>query len=151
MQRYSEKTALIYRSGGFTLIEIMIVLFILLALVAAMVGAYQGRMNKANYQTTLLYVQTLATQLDMYQVDIGHFPTTEQGLNALLDAPSDLANPAKWAGPYLKDNAKTNDPWNNPYQYCCPGVRSRSGYDVWSLGPDQTDGTEDDIGNWTKE
>lgn len=136
--------------GAFTLIEVMVVLFILLAIAGAAVGVYQGRQEKSKRDTTLLYVKSLANYLDMYQLDVGRFPTTEQGLDALLTCPSDVPDPGKWGGPYIRDNAQTLDPWQNPYQYVSPGTRSRDGYDVWSFGPDGIDGTDDDIGNWTK-
>jgi general secretion pathway protein G len=137
-------------SRGFTLIEVLTVLFIILALASAAVVAYRGTQEKAKVDQTNLYVKALSSALELYQAHVGRFPTTEQGLNALLNPPSDLPNPAKWSGPYLKDNAATEDPWGNPYQYVCPGTRTRDGFDVWSLGPDGADNTEDDIGNWTK-
>jgi general secretion pathway protein G len=135
---------------GFTLMEVLVVLFILLALASTAVVTYQGRLAKANVDQTILYVKTLTDAIESYRLAVGRFPTTEQGLNALLNPPSDLPNPAKWSGPYLKDTAPTEDPWGNPYQYVCPGTRTRDGFDIWSLGPDGTDNTEDDIGNWTK-
>lgn len=136
--------------NAFTLIEIMVVLFILVAISAAAVGVYQGRLERSRRDTTLVYVRSLAQFLDAYQLDVGRFPTTEQGLNALIECPSDLPDPSKWAGPYIRENAQTLDPWQNPYQYVSPGTHSRDGYDVWSFGSDRIDGTDDDIGNWTK-
>ena len=138
------------RVQGFTLIEVIVVLFILLALMAVAVRSYWGIQEKAQRDSTQLYVNALADAVRYYQVTVGRFPTTEQGLNALLNPPDDLPDPAKWAGPYLKDNVQTHDPWGNPYKYVSPGTRTREGFDVWSLGPDGIDGTEDDIGNWTK-
>ncbi|MDR0705205.1 MAG: type II secretion system major pseudopilin GspG [Planctomycetaceae bacterium] len=135
---------------GFTLIEVLIVLFIILALASTAVVAYQGRLARVKVDQTLLYIKTLSGAIESYQIDVGRFPTTEQGLSALLNPPSDLSNPAKWSGPYLKDNAPTEDTWGAPYQYVCPGTRTRDGFDVWSLGPDGNNNTDDDIGNWTK-
>jgi general secretion pathway protein G len=135
---------------GFTLIEVLVVFFILLALASAAVVAYRGTLERAKVDQTILYVKTLAGAIEYYQTHVGRFPTTEQGLGALLNPPSDLPNPAKWSGPYLKDSAATEDPWGSPYQYVCPGTRTRDGFDVWSLGPDGADNTDDDIGNWTK-
>jgi general secretion pathway protein G len=137
-------------SHGFTLIEVLVVLFILASLASVSVVAYQGRMAKVRVDQTTIYIKTLTSAIESYELAVGRFPTTEQGLNALLTPPSDLPNPAKWSGPYLKDNAPTEDPWGSPYQYVCPGTRTRDGFDVWSRGPDGNDGTEDDIGNWTK-
>lgn len=135
---------------GFTLIEVMVVLFILLAMAGAGVVAVRGQQERANRNNTLLYVRSLSTAIELYQAGIGVLPTSDQGLNALLEAPSDLPDPTKWDGPYLRDNFQTHDPWGNPYQYQAPGERSRDGYDVWSFGPDGITGTDDDIGNWTK-
>lgn len=138
------------RQRGFTLVEVMVVLFILLAIASVAVVSVQGSRERANIDKTKVYIRALGSALELYQVHVGRFPTTEQGLDALLNPPSDLADPGKWSGPYLKDNAETHDAWGSPYQYVSPGTHSRDGYDVWSLGPDMTDGTEDDIGNWTK-
>lgn len=138
------------RRHGFTLVEVMVVLFILLAIASIAVVSVQGSRERANVDKTKVYVRALGSALELYQVHVGRFPTTEQGLDALLNPPSDLPDPSKWSGPYLKDNAETHDAWGSPYQYVSPGSRSRDGYDVWSLGPDMTDGTEDDIGNWSK-
>lgn len=158
MKKNTKKTNIAFRGRvpqrqrrGFTLMEVLVVLFILLAISSVMVVSIRGTRERAKVDETLLYVRTLATQVGVYEAHVGRLPTTEQGLNALLEAPADLSNPSKWGGPYLTGNAKTSDPWGNPYQYVCPGSRSSDGFDVWSFGPDGIDGTEDDIGNWTKD
>ncbi|GHT25441.1 type II secretion system protein GspG [Planctomycetales bacterium] len=138
------------RRSGFTLVEVMVVLFILLSIAAIAVVNVLGARERANVESTKGYVKALASALELYSVHVGRFPTAEQGLNALMDAPGDLPDPSKWSGPYLKDSAQTVDPWGSPFQYTSPGQRSRDGFDVWSFGPDGTDGTEDDIGNWSK-
>ncbi|MCL2742765.1 MAG: type II secretion system major pseudopilin GspG [Planctomycetaceae bacterium] len=136
--------------GGFTLVEVMIVLFILLSIAAVGVVAVLNARERANIDSTQAYIRALASALDLYSAHVGRFPTPEQGLNALMEAPGDLPDPSKWSGPYLKDSARTEDPWGNPYQYTAPGQRSRDGYDVWSFGPNGIDGDDDDIGNWSK-
>ncbi len=136
-----------YRAAsGFTLIEIMVVLFILLALAAVAVGAYRGQMEASKIKTTQVYISTLASAIERYEINVGRMPSS---LDDLLVCPDGLSE-TKWAGPYLKDNAQTEDAWRNPYQYVTPGNHSRSGFDVWSFGPDGRDGTDDDIGNWKK-
>ena len=75
---------------------------------------------------------------------MGRYPTTEEGLNALLKAPEGTED--RWAGPYVRDIPK--DPWGNEYQYAFPATRSRDAYDIWSMGPDGKNNTDDDIGNW---
>lgn len=136
--------------SAFTLVEVMLVLVIILAIAGLAIVAIPNMRESANIRQAQGYVKALSTALELYQVDVGRFPTSDQGLNALLDAPQDLSDPSKWRGPYLKDNAQTHDPWDNPYQYESPGSRSRAGYEVWSFGPDGTNGTDDDIGNFSK-
>lgn len=94
----------------------------------------------------LFVTQTMSLQLFRYRTDMGSYPSTADGLQALLTAPS--ANSERWRGPYLQDNKIPLDPWGEPYQYRYPGVKNKNGYDLWSKGPDKTDGTADDIGNW---
>lgn len=136
-------------ASAFTLIEVMIVLFILLSLTGIGVISFRSSQERARRQEAQAYVRVLDQAVDMYQLHVGRFPTTEQGLNSLLNPPADLSDPNKWDGPYLKDNAKTLDPWDNPYEYAFPGTNNRNGCDIWSWGPDGISGTEDDIGNWT--
>ncbi len=85
-------------------------------------------------------------QLDAFEVDTGRYPTTEEGLRALIEAPAGVNG---WHGPYLKRNTVQNDPWGRPYVYVCPGSHNTNGYDLHSFGPDGQDGTEDDIDNWS--
>jgi type II secretion system protein G len=85
--------------------------------------------------------------LELYKLDCGSYPTTKQGLSALRNRPADLSNPEKWNGPYLAKDVEL-DHWNHPYKYTSPGKHNPDSYDIWSLGPDGIDGTDDDIGNW---
>ena len=89
--------------------------------------------------------QGIKANLMQYRMHMGSYPSTDDGLKALLDAP-DNEKASRWKGPYADSVSK--DPWGNPYQYCCPGVHNKNGYDIWSMGPDGVDGTDDDIGNW---
>ena len=131
--------------GGFTLVEVMIVLFILVLIMGIFVVAVQGRRDLAQRQTALTFVRMLATQVNNYDIAAGRPPSNEQGLAALLTCPSDVSV-GQWGGPYLESNVKLVDPWGNPYQYAYPGKHGR--FDIWSFGPDMMDGTDDDIGNW---
>jgi len=136
--------------GGFTLLEVMIVLFILVSLMAMAVVAVQGTQKKANARIALAYIGTLKTAVDRYVVDVGYPPTSEQGLAALVSCPADISE-GDWGGPYIQDTAKKNDPWGNEYQYVSPASRSGSTtreFDIWSFGPDRQNGTDDDIGSW---
>lgn len=85
----------------------------------------------------------------MYQLNMSDYPTSEEGLEALRQAPSGSGS-SKWDGPYLEGRIPV-DPWDNPYQYQSPGKNNPHSYDIWSFGPDRSDGTDDDIGNWEQE
>ena len=86
--------------------------------------------------------------LERYKMDMGSYPSTAEGLNALLVAPANAAG--GWHGPYMDDEGgKVQlDPWHEPFQYRFPGTKNKMKYDLFSKGPDKTEGTEDDIGNW---
>ena len=133
--------------GGFTLLEVTIVLFIIVAIMGlAVVNVLRVQAN-AQRKTAQTYVKALEEAVELYTASIGYPPTTDQGLAALVICPADIDNPGAWAGPYLKSTATSRDPWGNEYQYISPG---RNGdFDIWSFGPDRIDGTDDDIGNWT--
>ena len=131
--------------SGFTLVEVMIVLFILVMMMGISVVVFQGQRVLAQKRTALASVKMLDSAVERYNGDIGRSPSTEQGLAALVQCPSDVSE-GKWGGPYIKDNATSLDPWGNPYQYICPG--KHGSFDIWSFGPDMMDGTDDDIGNW---
>jgi general secretion pathway protein G len=90
-------------------------------------------------------IQQFCQSLELYHHDNGAYPTTAQGLQALVARPADCP---KWDGPYLDDGKVPNDAWDHPYVYRCPGVKIPAGFDLFSVGPDGKEGTEDDIGNW---
>lgn len=137
------------RSRGFTLIEVLLVLVILVILVSLVVGTYTTAQKKANVNAARTQIGLFDTPLKMYYMDMNMYPTTQQGLQALREPPSDLPNPQQW-GIYL-EKPIPNDPWGHPYQYECPGSNNANSYDIWSLGPDKADGTGDEIGNWLQE
>jgi general secretion pathway protein G len=131
---------------GFTLIEVMLVLVILVVLASMAVMAYGPIQKRANINAAKTQIGLLRTPLQAYQMSIGNYPTTAQGLDALRIAPADLPNPAKWD--QVLDTPVPADPWGNRYQYACPGTRNPDSFDLWSFGPDGVNGTDDDIGNW---
>ena len=134
------------RDGGFTLIELMIVLFILGLLAALVAPRLMSRVGKAKQKTAQAQIQLLSTALDLFNLDVGRYPTTEEGLKSLRTKPEDLSS---WAGPYL-DKALPKDPWGRPYAYKCPG--DHGPYDLYSLGADGAeggDGENQDITNWS--
>ena len=139
------------KRGGFTLLEVMIVLFILVSMMTMAIVAIQGTRKQADQRTALAYIGMLRNALDRYAGEVGYPPTTEQGLGALVNCPPDLVNPGDWGGPYIQDTARSIDPWGNEYQYVSPPSRSGTttrDFEIWSFGPDGRDGTEDDIGSW---
>ena len=140
----------IHRRRGFTLMEVLLVLVILVVLGSLAALSYDAIRRRADIQAAKSQIGLFETPIQMYQMAIGGYPTTTQGLEALRSAPGDLPNPAKWDGPYLNKPIPL-DPWDKPYQYVSPGMHNPDSYDVWSFGPDGIGGTEDDIGNWSSE
>ena len=135
------------RRGGFTMLELMIVLFILVMISGLTIVAVTGQRDRARQRTAFTYVNLLKGAVNRYEIDMGRPPTAEQGVAALIQCPADVHNPGDWGGPYIESTATSRDPWGGEYQYASPGKDGRS-FDIWSYGPDGIDGTEDDIGSW---
>ena len=134
------------RKGGFTLIELMIVVIIIAGLAAMVAPRLIGRSDQAKNAIAKADVSSnIAMGLKLYYLDNGRYPTTEQGLAALVTAPAG-ADSTKWKGPYLE--AIPEDPWGNPYKYKFPGEFNKTSYDLYSSGADGVDATEDDVKNW---
>lgn len=138
------------RRGALTLVEVMLVLVILMIIASLAVTAYGPIQRKAYINAAKTQIRAFKTPLDAYRLDLGDFPATAQGLEALRNMPSDLRDPSKWNGPYL-DSVVPLDPWGNPYQYEYPGRHQPDMPDIWSFGPDGVDNTEDDVANWIVE
>ena len=136
-----------HRQAGFTLIEILIAL-VLLGLLATIAYPQVIKFLEKKADIAKVQIESLKSGLDFYRLDVGRYPTTEEGLGALLAAPATAG--AKWNGPYLKKGVPP-DPWGRPYQYRAPGVHGKNRFDIWSLGADGAEGGENeaaDIGNW---
>lgn len=131
---------------GFTLIELLVVLMIL-GLLAGLVGPRVMKyLGGAKTDTAQLQIEEFGTGLDLYHLEVGRYPTTEQGLQALAEQPVDTSN---WHGPYLKKKDIPADPWGNSYEYRSPG--EFSDYDLYSLGRDNADGgsgEDTDVVSW---
>ena len=132
--------------SGFTLLELLVVIAII-GLLYAIVGPQVIRyLGSSKTQTAAVQVKNIASALELYRLDAGHYPTPEEGLSALVKQPSGLAI---WNGPYLPQASALTDPWGNPYLYKVPGDHSE--VDVYSLGSDKAvggTGEAKDVGNW---
>jgi general secretion pathway protein G len=116
---------------GFTLLELMVVIAILGMLAAVAVGAISQESEKAQQRTAALQIKALEDQLELYKLDVGTYPSSEDGLQALLTKPADASN---WAGPYIKTKSVPVDPWRKPYTYRSPSSRGDRDFDLCSYG-----------------
>lgn len=133
------------KNRGFTLIELMLVIIIIGVLVAMVAPRLAGKSQQGKLAAAQADINAhLSVALDLFEVDNGRYPTTEEGLAALRTAPS--AAP-RWKGPYIKRPVPP-DPWGKPYVYRSPGQHNREDYDLFSYGPDGVEGGQDDITNW---
>ena len=134
--------------GGFTLLEILVVLAIIGLLVSLAVTNIDKIFGQSKETICRIFVQeSLKTPLTQYRIHLGDYPSTAEGLQALLTAPGDKSD--RWRGPYIEapSGKLPVDPWGRPYQYRYPGTRNKGSYDLFSFGPDGVE-SEDDIGNW---
>lgn len=133
---------------GFTLVEMLVVISII-ALIMALVGPrVLNFLSESKVKAATIQIESLESALDLYALDTGRYPSTSEGLNALMERP---AGETSWGGPYLKGNAVPNDPWKRPYIYRSPG--EHGAYDIMSYGADGQEGgtgAAADITSWTR-
>ena len=131
---------------GFTLIELLVVIIVLGLLVGLVGPRLWGRVGQSKQATAKAQIELLGAGLDQYRLDVGAYPSSAQGLDALQKNPGSAPN---WNGPYLKKSVP-RDPWGSPYKYrCCPGQFGE--YDLWSEGADGAPGGEGenaDVTSW---
>jgi general secretion pathway protein G len=143
---FSNRKRPLARLRGFTLVELLVVLAIL-GLLATLVGPrVMSTLSGAKTKTARIQIEDLSGALDIYRLEVGRYPTTDQGLQALVEKPSDAQS---WNGPYLKKNQVPTDPWGFEYQYRSPGEHGP--YDLWALGADNRQGGEgedQDVFGW---
>ena len=143
------------RTAGFTLIEIMAVVLIIGLLVTIVGVNIFSQVDKARVGTARTQIKQLEGVLEFYRLDNARYPTTEQGLDALVHKPTGEPQPRNWRPEgYLQHSEVPLDPWGNPYQYACPGQHNPYSFDLWSYGADGQaggDGVNADVGNWAEE
>ena len=132
--------------AGFTLLELLVVLGII-ALLAGIVGPQvMKHMGESKTKAAKVQIEDLSATLDMYKLDVGHYPSSEEGLNALIEAPETAK---RWNGPYLQKSKVPLDPWQQDYHYVSPGEHGK--FDIFSLGADGKEGGEgedQDVVSW---
>lgn len=133
------------RGAGFSILELLLVL-VILSILAGIVGVrFAGQSGKAKIKAATVQLTNFETALKSYEIEIGSFPTTQQGLDAMYEAPSGIDD---WDGPYM-DKRVVDDPWGNPWQYRSPGTHNENDFDLYSFGPDGNEDGDDDIVNWS--
>jgi general secretion pathway protein G len=146
MMSANNKPGSIDRQGGFTLIELLVVLMIL-GLLAGLVGPKVLKyLGGAKSDTAELQIAEFGVGLDLFHLEVGRYPTTEEGLLALVAKPTGIEN---WQGPYFKKHNIPSDPWGNSYHYQYPGATGE--YDLFSLGRDNANGgsgVDGDVVSW---
>ncbi len=135
------------RGSGFTLIELMLVVIIIGVLAGMVVPSLIGRSQRAKITAAKADIRVgLGLALDLFEQDTGAYPTTDQGLDALIREPDNVVG---WKGPYLKEREIPLDPWGNEYVYKCPGDHDPLPYDLVSYGRDGKEGGEEDVANYS--
>lgn len=133
--------------SGLTLIEIMVVVIILGVLAATIIPQFRGTTSEAKVSTAKSNIAELESAIERFYIHLDRYPTTEEGLAALVEAPEGVDK--QWRGPYVKKLRP--DPWGNDFQYRAPATKGSGGFDLWSFGSDGAEGGEEDaadIGNW---
>lgn len=132
---------------GFTLIEVLLVLIILVIIGSLAANVFTGTQDRASINAAQTQVTTLVpTAINLYRLHMNKYPSK---LEELWEKPSDQDEQEMWGGPYLEPLKP--DPWGNAYEYLAEGKHNSDKYDFWSAGPDGKSGTEDDIGNWEED
>jgi len=131
---------------GMTLIEILVVLTLIAIVMGIVGGNYLGQGEKAKQKAAKIEIEQIGQTLDLFRLEVGRYPSTQEGLQALITAPTGMPN---WNGPYWKKSTLPKDPWTNEYKYASPG--QHGAYDLWSYGADGKEGgegTDKDITSW---
>ena len=142
----STRTCRRLHRSGFSLIE-MLVVIVILGLIASIVAPnLLGKIDNAKSKTARVQIEELAAAVELYYLDVGQYPSTSNGLAALIEAPSEVA---EWSGPYLKKQRMPRDPWGQNYHYRSPG--DFAPFEIWTLGADnqaEGEGNNADVKSW---
>jgi len=135
------------RRAAFSLLEMILVIALIGLLIGVGAANFDKIFGENSKRAAEIFIKTTGdTALMTYRIHMGSYPTTAQGLNALVASPD--AGNARWAGPYIKGGKLPEDPWKRPYVYRYPGTKNTGSYDLLSLGEDGQEGTPDDVTNW---
>lgn len=135
-----------WAARAFTLIELLLVVVILAILATIVVPRFTGRSPQARKAAAQASISNMKVALNSFEVDCGRYPTSQEGLAALLEQPNGVNG---WSGPYL-EGGLPKDPWGNPFVYQRPGQHNQNGFDLSSNGADGQPGGGDDIDNWSE-
>jgi general secretion pathway protein G len=141
------------RRQGFSLIELMVVLAILAVLAVAIVPNVVGKSDKAKHTKAQADIAVIEGLLDQFYLDMGRYPTTDEGLRVLYYPPGEDEEESRWSGPYAKKPVR-GDPWGHPFIYESPGVQTSLPYELLSLGKDGEEGGTEydaDVASWEEE
>ena len=138
--------------SGFTVLEFLVILILLTLIYGIVAGNVDRQIAQGRASAAKIQIKSFKNMLQQYKLDNGTYPTTEQGLDALLNKPQTPPIPANWNGPYIDEDGKIPvDPWGKPYVYRSPGTKRPNSYDLFSLGSDGQEGgsgSAADITNW---
>ena len=133
-------------SRGFTLVELLVVMVILVLLASLVAPRVIGYLGSSRTKSAKIQIESFGTSLELFKLDTGRYPTDREGLQALVEKPGNIKN---WNGPYLNKDKVPEDPWGNKFGYTYPG--KRGDFDIFSLGADNQEGGEDedqDVASW---
>ena len=136
--------------SGFTLLEMILVVSIIAILLGVAINKMGGALDFGKEVRVKGDIQCLSNALRMYNAQNGFYPTTAQGLKALVVQPTSEPRPRQWRCAF-DDGKVPRDPWDNEYNYACPGKYNKNSFDIFSSGPDRIPNTADDLGNWEAE
>jgi general secretion pathway protein G len=151
MRRAKVKQRIFASESGFTLLEILAVLTLLAIIITLVTPNIVKQLQNGQVKATFAQVNSLKSVLNSYYLDNSCFPTTEQGLKALIEKPLTPPEPGNWNGPYLEDQKIPKDAWGQEIKYLSPGIHNPGKFDLYSYGKDKQEGGEGDnadIGNW---